>query len=47
VSTPRVAVIGRGEFAAALSGQVRPTADVIDIARQQAVARDLPLLPGQ
>jgi hypothetical protein len=47
VSTPRVAVIGHGEFAAALSGQVRPTADVIDIARQQALARDLPLLPGQ
>jgi hypothetical protein len=46
VSTGGSAVIGHGDFAAALSGHVAPTADVIDIARQRVLGRDIPLLPA-
>lgn len=47
LSTPEAVVIGRGDFAEALSGTGQSTADIIDVQAGSAIGRDLQLLPGE
>jgi hypothetical protein len=45
LSTPKTAVIGRGDLAQALSGQVSAAADIVDTAQARVLGRDVLLLP--
>ena len=47
LSTPRTAVIGTGDFLAALSDRARATADVFDVPRAAALGRGVLILPAQ
>ena len=47
LSTPRTAVIGRGDLGRALSGELSPAADIVDIARLRTLGRDVLLLPDR